>query len=99
MEYRCYRNVNKPTVVPGIKVGMTDFLYLIFFLFIAFVAFFLLAIFLPAVGIAVLLISFAIVFIVWLKLRSVYYRTGKLDVLVEYIDFFLEDQIIKGRER
>lgn len=49
-------------------------------------------------------VSFLLVFvfsviglIFWL--RRQYHKDGSLDILVEYIDFILENSIIKGRDR
>ncbi len=99
VKYRCFRNINKQTIVPNIKVGLGDFMYILFALFITFILFLILSIFSLPVALGVALFLLIIIGVVLLKVRKVYYKTGRLDILTTYLDYLLEDKVLKGRGR
>lgn len=99
MEFKCYRNINKKIIVPYLKIGLSDFLYLVVVVFSGFAMFYIFGLFSMALALAFLMIFLIAIVILFFWLRRQYYKDGTLDVLVEYFDFILSNSTIKGRNR
>jgi len=97
VEIKTYRESNYDVVVPFFKVGMVDLgIVSIIFLFSLFSFFFLRWINVLFAQV-VMFLGMGVAFVLFLYARRVYQKTGRTNVINDWLDYVLEPEVLEGR--